>query len=93
MDEVLEQHVAAVARAEAAGFDMIEMHAAHGYRMSFITPVMNKRNDEYGGSLGNRMRYPSGCRAMRAAWPAPMSVQFAHDWMGEWDHRSDAVCR
>ena len=88
MEEVLEQHVAAVARAEAAGFDMIEMHAAHGYLLSsFITPVMNKRDDEYGGSLENRMRYPlEVCRAMRAAWPAqkPMSVRIsAHDWVGE----------
>lgn len=88
MDEVLEQHVSAVSRAEAAGFDMIEMHAAHGYLLSsFITPVMNKREDEYGGSLENRMRYPlEVCRAMRAEWPAekPMSVRIsAHDWMGE----------
>ena len=97
MDEVLEQHIAAVARAEAAGFDMIEMHAAHGYLLSsFITPVMNKRDDEYGGSLENRMRYPlEVCRAMRAAWPAekPMSVRIsAHDWMGEHGiTESDAV--
>ena len=88
MDAVLEQHVAAVARAEAAGFDMIEMHAAHGYLLSsFITPVLNKRDDEYGGSLENRLRYPvEVCRAMRAAWPAekPMSVRIsAHDWVGE----------
>ena len=88
MDAVLEQHVAAVARAEAAGFDMIEMHAAHGYLLSsFITPVLNKRDDEYGGSLENRLKYPvEVCRAMRAAWPAekPMSVRIsAHDWVGE----------
>ena len=88
MDAVLEQHVEAVARAEAAGFDMIEMHAAHGYLLSsFITPVLNKRDDEYGGSLENRLRYPvEVCRAMRAAWPAekPMSVRIsAHDWVGE----------
>lgn len=88
MDTVLAQHVAATERAEAAGFDMIEMHAAHGYLLSsFITPLLNKRDDEYGGSLENRMRYPlEVCRAMRAAWPShkPMSVRIsAHDWVGE----------
>ena len=97
MDEVLEQHVSAVRRAETAGFDMIEMHAAHGYLLSsFITPLMNKRDDEYGGTLENRMRYPlEVCRAMRAAWPPekPMSVRIsAHDWMGEHGiTESDAV--
>ena len=88
MDQVLQQHVDAVHRAQAAGFDMIEMHAAHGYLLSsFITPVLNKRDDEYGGSLENRLRYPlEVCRAMRTAWPAdkPMSVRIsAHDWMGD----------
>lgn len=88
MDTVLQQHVEAVYRAEAAGFDMIEMHAAHGYLLSsFITPVLNRREDTYGGSLENRLRYPlEVCRAMRAAWPAqkPMSVRIsAHDWLGD----------
>jgi anthraniloyl-CoA monooxygenase len=88
MDMVLEQHVAAVRRADKAGFDMIEMHAAHGYLLSsFITPVLNQRDDEYGGSLENRLRYPVAvCRAMRAVWPQekPMSVRIsAHDWMGD----------
>ena len=88
MDAVLQQHVDAVHRADTAGFDMIEMHAAHGYLLSsFITPVLNQRDDEYGGSLDNRLRYPlEVCRAMRAAWPAekPMSVRIsAHDWMGD----------
>ena len=88
MDTVLAQHVDAVKRADAAGFDMIEMHAAHGYLLSsFVTPVLNQRDDEYGGSLENRLRYPlEVCRAMRAAWPEqkPMSVRIsAHDWMGD----------
>ncbi len=88
MDVVLQQHVDAVNRALAAGFDMIEMHAAHGYLLSsFITPILNRREDDYGGSLHNRLRYPLEVfKAMREAWPAqkPMSVRIsAHDWMQE----------
>ena len=88
MDRVRDQFVAAVAMADRAGFDMIELHAAHGYLLSsFISPVSNRRTDDYGGSLGNRMRFPAEvARAMRAAWPAakPMSVRIsATDWMGE----------
>ncbi|RPE66613.1 anthraniloyl-CoA monooxygenase [Pacificibacter maritimus] len=88
MDLVTEQFVASVKAADAAGFDMIEMHAAHGYLLaSFISPVTNKRSDEYGGSLENRMRYPLEVfHAMRAAWPAekPMTVRIsAHDWIEE----------
>ncbi len=87
-DRVLEQHVAAVARAEAAGFDMIELHCAHGYLLSaFITPLTNRRTDEYGGSLENRLRFPLAVfAAMRAAWPQskPMAVRIsATDWVGE----------
>ncbi|MGH8822414.1 MAG: bifunctional salicylyl-CoA 5-hydroxylase/oxidoreductase, partial [Rhodoferax sp.] len=72
-------------RAAAAGFDWLELHCAHGYLLScFITPLTNQRNDDYGGSLENRCRYPLEVfRAMRAAWPAqlPMSVRIsAHDW-------------
>jgi anthraniloyl-CoA monooxygenase len=70
------------------GFDMVELHCAHGYLLSsFITPLTNKRTDEYGGSLENRLRYPLEVfRAMREVWPAkkPMSVRIsANDWMGE----------
>ncbi len=88
MDMVKAQFVDAVKAADAAGFDMIEMHAAHGYLLaSFISPVTNKRVDEYGGRLENRMRYPLEVfDAMRAAWPGdkPMTVRIsAHDWMGE----------
>ncbi|MEQ9396999.1 MAG: bifunctional salicylyl-CoA 5-hydroxylase/oxidoreductase [Haliea sp.] len=88
MDEVRDQFVEATRRGARAGFDMLELHAAHGYLISaFITPVLNKREDEYGGSLENRLRYPLEVfRAMREAWPAdkPMSVRIsAHDWMGE----------
>jgi anthraniloyl-CoA monooxygenase len=88
MDEVIGQFVAAVRKGEEAGFDMVELHAAHGYLLSsFITPLTNKRTDEHGGSLDNRLRFPLEVfRAMRAAWPAekPMSVRIsATDWMGE----------
>ncbi len=88
MDAVRDQFVAAAKRGLEAGFDMIELHAAHGYLLSsFITPLMNHRDDEYGGSLANRLRFPLEVfRAMRDAWPAdrPMSVRIsANDWMGD----------
>lgn len=88
MDDVRDQFVASVQMAERAGFDMIELHAAHGYLMSsFISPKSNIRQDEYGGSLENRMRYPLEVfAAMRAVWPAqkPMSVRIsANDWVGD----------
>jgi anthraniloyl-CoA monooxygenase len=88
MDVVRDQFVAAVLRGLAAGFDMVELHAAHGYLLSsFITPLTNQRSDGYGGSLENRLRFPLEVfAAMRAAWPAekPMSVRIsANDWMGD----------
>jgi anthraniloyl-CoA monooxygenase len=88
MDEVREQFVASARMAAEAGFDMVELHCAHGYLLSsFITPLQNRREDEYGGSLENRLRYPLEVfRAMRSAWPAdkPMAVRIsANDWMGE----------
>jgi anthraniloyl-CoA monooxygenase len=88
MDFVLAQFVEALRRGSEAGFDMIELHAAHGYLLSsFITPLTNKRTDQYGGSLENRLRFPLEIfRAMREAWPEdrPMSVRIsANDWMGE----------
>ncbi|WP_265571641.1 bifunctional salicylyl-CoA 5-hydroxylase/oxidoreductase [Sphingomicrobium nitratireducens] len=88
MDEVRDQFVTATERGIAAGFDMLELHCAHGYLLSsFITPLQNTRTDDYGGSLENRLRYPLEVfGAMRAAWPAekPMSVRIsANDWAGE----------
>lgn len=88
MDMVRDQFVASVRFGLEAGFDMIELHAAHGYLLSgFLTPLQNRRTDEYGGSLENRLRYPLEVfRAMRDAWPKdkPMSVRIsATDWAGE----------
>lgn len=86
MDAVLRQFIKATEMAEVAGFDMIELHAAHGYLISsFISPLSNVREDEYGGSLENRMRFPLEVfREMRRYWPGhkPMSVRIsATDWV------------
>ncbi len=85
MDRVREQFVAAAKRGVRCGFDMLELHAAHGYLLaSFISPLTNKRSDEYGGRLANRLRFPLEVfAALRAAWPKekPMSVRIsATDW-------------
>jgi anthraniloyl-CoA monooxygenase len=79
-----------------AGFDMLELHCAHGYLLSsFITPLSNRRTDEYGGALENRLRYPIEVfRAMRAVWPEerPMSVRIsATDWVQGGVTGDDAV--
>jgi len=85
MDRIKQQFVEAAIRGERAGFDMLELHCAHGYLLaSFISPLTNRRTDEYGGSLENRLRYPLEVfDAMREVWPAhkPMSVRIsATDW-------------
>jgi anthraniloyl-CoA monooxygenase len=87
MDEVRGEFVRAAEMAERAGFDMLELHYAHGYLMSaFITPLTNRRTDAYGGSLENRMRFPLEVfHAARAVWPVgkPISVRIsANDWVG-----------
>ena len=87
MDRVTAEFVAATQMAKRSGFDMIELHAAHGYLISsFISSTSNRRKDDYGGSLENRMRYPLDVlRAMRSAWGPrkPLGVRIsAHDWMG-----------
>ena len=96
MDAVREAFVDATRGAEAAGFDMIELHAAHGYLLSaFISPLTNRRDDAYGGSLANRLRFPLEVfGAMRAVWPAhkPMSVRIsATDWVPDGVTPADAV--
>ena len=88
MDRVRDDFVRAVGWAVEAGFDMVELHAAHGYLLSsFLTPVSNRRTDDYGGSLENRLRFPLEVfRAMRASWPdeRPISVRLsATDWVEE----------
>ncbi len=85
MDRVRDEFVRATRLADEAGFDMLELHMAHGYLLaSFISPLTNTRGDEYGGPIARRMRYPLEVfRACRAAWPEekPMSVRIsASDW-------------
>jgi anthraniloyl-CoA monooxygenase len=96
MDEVTADFVRATEYADAAGFDLLELHMAHGYLLaSFISPVTNLRTDEYGGSLENRMRFPLEVfGACRAAWPQekPMSVRVsAVDWVPGGMAPEDAV--
>jgi anthraniloyl-CoA monooxygenase len=96
MDAVRDAFVQAVRYAEQAGFDMVELHAAHGYLLSaFISPLTNRRTDEWGGSLDNRLRFPLEVfAAMRTVWPAakPMSVRIsATDWVEGGITGDDAV--
>ena len=85
MDRVRDDFVAATHRAAAAGVEWLELHCAHGYLLSsFLSPLTNRRTDEYGGSHENRARFPLEVfKAMRAVWPSdrPMSVRLScHDW-------------
>jgi anthraniloyl-CoA monooxygenase len=96
MDAVKAEFVASAERGEACGFDMLELHCAHGYLLaSFISPLTNGRTDGYGGSLANRLRYPLEIfEAMRSVWPAhkPMSVRIsATDWADGGINGDDAV--
>ena len=96
MDEVRDNFVSAANRANDAGFDMIELHMAHGYLLSsFLTPVSNKRTDDYGGTLLNRIRFPLEVfDAVRAVFPRekPISVRIsATDWVEGGFVADDAV--
>lgn len=86
MDEVEAQFRAATSRAHAAGFQVVEVHMAHGYLLhEFLSPLANQREDEYGGSLENRLRFPLRvAQAVREEWPAnlPLFVRIsATDWV------------
>lgn len=85
MDRIRDQFVAAARRGQSAGFDLLELHCAHGYLLaSFLSPLTNQRTDAYGGTLENRLRFPLEVfAALRAVWPhhKPMSVRLsATDW-------------
>jgi anthraniloyl-CoA monooxygenase len=85
LDSIRSQFVASARAAARAGFDLLELHCAHGYLLSsFLSPLTNQRSDSYGGSLAGRLRYPlSVFDAVRAVWPAdrPMTVRIsATDW-------------
>ena len=96
MERIRDEFVRATRLAAEAGFDWLELHCAHGYLLSaFLSPLTNRRTDDFGGSLENRLRYPLEVfAAMRAAWPAhlPMSVRIsAHDWVDGGTTPADAV--
>ena len=96
MDAIREEFVAAARRGAAAGFDLLEVHAAHGYLLSsFLSPVSNRREDEYGGSLENRLRFPLEVfDAVRAAFPVerPVTVRIsAVDWLPDGNTEHDGV--
>ncbi|GAA4536812.1 bifunctional salicylyl-CoA 5-hydroxylase/oxidoreductase [Amycolatopsis samaneae] len=94
--EIRGQFVTAARHAAQAGFDLLELHCAHGYLLSsFLSPLTNHRTDEYGGSLENRLRFPLEIfDAVRAVWPAerPMTVRIsATDWCEGGNNSGDAV--
>ena len=96
MDRRVAEFTAAARRGADAGFDLLELHCAHGYLLSsFLSPVANKRADSYGGSLENRLRFPLEVfDAVRAAWPAgkPVTVRIsASDWVPDGNDEHDAV--
>ncbi|AKU92167.1 bifunctional salicylyl-CoA 5-hydroxylase/oxidoreductase [Vulgatibacter incomptus] len=96
MDRLVAAYVQAAKRADQAGFDMLEIHFAHGYLLSsFLSPLTNVRRDRYGGTLENRMRFPLEVfEAVRATWPEdkPISVRIsATDWVPGGFHGDDAV--
>ena len=96
MDRITADFVAATQRAAAAGFDILELHCAHGYLLSsFLSPLTNARDDDYGGSVANRARWPLEVFvAIRRVWPEdrPISVRLScHDWFPGGNTADDAV--
>jgi len=97
MDTIEDQFRAGARRALAAGFQLVELHMAHGYLLhEFLSPLVNQRSDDYGGSLENRLRFPLRvARAVREEWPAelPLLVRIsAVDWLdGGWDIEQSLV--
>uniref|UniRef100_UPI0015EFDE11 bifunctional salicylyl-CoA 5-hydroxylase/oxidoreductase n=1 Tax=Streptomyces shenzhenensis TaxID=943815 RepID=UPI0015EFDE11 len=96
MDQITADFVAAARRGAEAGFDLLELHCAHGYLLSsFLSPAANHRTDEYGGSLENRLRFPLEVfDAVRAVWPdeRPVIVRVsATDWVPDGNTEHDAV--
>ena len=96
LDAITAEFVASAQAAARAGFDLLELHCAHGYLLSsFLSPLSNQRSDEYGGSLENRLRYPLAVfDAIRLVWPAerPLSVRIsATDWAEGGNEIDDAV--
>ncbi|NMG27772.1 bifunctional salicylyl-CoA 5-hydroxylase/oxidoreductase [Aromatoleum evansii] len=96
MERVRNDFVRATRMAAEAGFDILELHCAHGYLLSsFLSPLTNRRTDEFGGDLENRARFPLEVfKAMRAMWPTnrPMSVRLScHDWFPGGNTADDAV--
>ncbi len=97
MQRVCAEFVRAARLGAEAGFDMLELHMAHGYLLaSFLSPLTNRRSDEYGGGVENRLRYPlEVLRAVRAAWPAekPLAVRLsACDWAEGGLSDADLLC-
>jgi len=100
LDKIIWQFTEATQHSLTAGFQVVELHAAHGYLLhQFLSPLSNQRNDEFGGSLENRMRFPlQVAKAVRKTWPEnlPMFVRIsATDWVeGGWDvEQSIEFCR
>ncbi len=96
MDRAISDYQAAARRAEAAGFDLLEVHLAHGYLLAcFVSPLTNQRQDAWGGDLAGRARFPlEVVRAVRAVWPShkPLSVRIsATDWRDGGLSGDDAV--
>ena len=96
LDEIRDQFVDCARRGADAGFDLLELHCAHGYLLSgFLSPVTNRRTDEYGGDVEGRLRWPLEVfAAMRAVWPAerPMTVRIsATDWVDDGQTLEDSV--